>query len=154
MSFFDYPDEPRSDTGDHIRILETATEAEWQSLLAHAEPRVFSAGEDLVRIGDRDTSFYILSDGIVHVVVPGRLGRDRVIGVRGEGAVFGEVAFFDDRPRTATIRAATDGRVLRFTRKSFEAFAAWEPVVARQLLFDLSRSLALRLRQTMTQLYD
>lgn len=154
MSFFDYPGEARSDAGDHIRILESATEAQWQSLLAHGEPRVFSAGEDLVRIGDRDTAFYILSDGVVHVVVPGRLGRDRVIGVRTEGAVFGEVAFFDDRPRTATIRAATDGRVLRFTRQSFDTFAAWEPAVARQLLFDLARSVTLRLRQTMTQLYD
>lgn len=46
------------------------------------------------------------------------------------------------------IRAVTDGEMLRLGFDSFEALAAREPILARDLLLDLGRILAVRLRQT------
>ena len=65
-----------------------------------------------------------------------------------EGSVFGEIAFFDGAPRSATIRSRSTGSAVRVTRENFETLAAWEPTIARQLLFDLGRILAMRLRWT------
>ena len=62
------------------------------------------------------------------------------------GSVYGELAFFDSKPRSASIRATRDGQVLRLSRKGFEEIAAWNPRLAQQFLFDLGRILAHRFR--------
>ena len=103
-------------------------------------------------MGERDDSFYILSSGSVSVVVPNRRGRDTAIVEIPEGSVFGEIAFFDSEPRSATIRASSTGSAVRITRANFEHLSAWQPVIARQMLLDLGRILALRLRWTSAKL--
>jgi len=62
--------------------------------------------------------------------------------------VFGEQAFFDGLPRSASVRALSDGEVRSLTREAFAVLAAREPELARALLLDLGRILSLRLRQT------
>ena len=47
---------------------------------------------------------------------------------------------------SATIRAVEKGTAIRVTRKNFEHLAAWEPMLARRVLFDLGKTLAVRLR--------
>jgi len=63
-----------------------------------------------------------------------------------KGTVFGEMAFFDREPRSATVQATTSGTALRLTREAFERLAAWRPVLARRMLLELGRVVALRLR--------
>ncbi|MCA1671302.1 MAG: cyclic nucleotide-binding domain-containing protein [Actinobacteria bacterium] len=66
----------------------------------------------------------------------------------GLGSVFGELSFFDGRPRSALVRAVTDGQLLRLSFDAFEVLSAKEPVLARSVLLDLGRILAARLRST------
>ena len=122
------------------------------AFLAIVETRHFRAGDDIIRMRERDDSFYILTAGSVSVVVPDSAGRDLVIAEIPEGSVFGEIAFFDSEPRSATIRARTSGSAVRITRSNFEHLSAWYPMVARQMLFDLGRILAMRLRWTSTKI--
>jgi CRP-like cAMP-binding protein len=68
-----------------------------------------------------------------------------------EGSVFGEIAFFDDAPRSATIRARKRGSAVRISRENFENLAAWEPKIARRMLDELGQVLAMRLRWTTEQ---
>ena len=99
----------------------------------------------MIRIGDKDDSFYILTSGDVDVIV-GAGDAETVLATISEGSVFGEIAFFDRQPRSATIRAKTQGAAVRVTRETFDNLAAWEPNIARQMLYDLGRILAMRLR--------
>ena len=105
-------------------------------------------GDDIIRMGDRDDAFYILTSGSVSVIVADKRGREKIITEIPEGSVFGEIAFFDSEPRSATIRASSAGSAVRITRANFEHLSAWHPVIARQMLLDLGRILALRLRWT------
>lgn len=73
---------------------------------------------------------------------------DKVLATIPEGSVFGEISFFDGAPRSAAIRSRTQGSAIRVTRENFDTLAAWEPVIARKMLFDLGRVLAMRLRWT------
>jgi len=57
------------------------------------------------------------------------------------------MAFLDGRPRAATIRALTDGDLLRLSFESFEILSARHPELGRAILLDLGRILAARLRQ-------
>src|SRR4029077_8959405 len=114
-------------------------------IFAIVEKLYFRTGDDLIHMGDRDDSFYILLAGSVSVLVPGVRGRTTTIAEIPRGSVFGESAFFTGEPRSATVRAREDGSAIRITRKNFEHLTAWHPQIACEMLFDLGRILALRL---------
>ena len=138
MSFFDTADR-RTETA--FTFLQGMVERDWSKIFSFGEMRDFRAGETLVATGDVDRSFDVLMSGSVEVVQQAaRLGQME----RGE--VFGEVAFFDGQPRSATIRALESGTALRFSREAFDKLAAWEPVLARRMLLDLGHAVAFRLR--------
>jgi CRP-like cAMP-binding protein len=122
----------------------------WKKIVAHAETVQLAPGQNIVKAGERDHAFYILSAGAVEVVIPGPDG-EHVLASIPEGSVFGEISFFDGEPRSATIRATTPGTALRITRDGFDSLSGWDPALARLMLIDLGRVLALRLRWT-TQL--
>ncbi len=144
MGLFDYPDSGASDKPlQEIVFLENISKSDWATILKLVETRQFRAGDNLIRAGDKDSSFYILTNGEVEVAL-----GDKILATIPEGSVFGEIAFFDGEPRSATIRATTNGKAIRVTRENFDTLAAWEPVIARQLLFDLGRIMAMRLRWT------
>lgn len=130
-----------------ITLLGDLTKEDWSRVLDIVETRQFKAGEDLIRAGDQDDSFYILTSGQVEVIIASG-AEETVLASISEGSVFGEIAFFDGMPRSATIRARIHGSAVRVTRQSFEILAAWEPKIARILLYDLGRILAMRLRWT------
>ena len=114
----------------------------WQlARSAHAQGVKRVVALKMIRAGDQDDSFYILTAGSAQVQQ-----AQKILGQIDEGAVFGEVAFFDRQPRSATIRALSEGSVARFSRDAFESLAAWEPVLARRILYELGHALAIRLR--------
>jgi CRP/FNR family transcriptional regulator, cyclic AMP receptor protein len=153
MGLFDYPTESSGALERHspqsFAFLEHLPRSDWAKILAVVETRHFAGGDDIIRIGERDESFYILTAGTVLVVRPDGHDGEEVIAEIPEGSVFGEVAFFDGQPRSATIRASGKGSAIRVTRANFEHLSAWHPEIARRVLFDLARILAIRLRWTM-----
>lgn len=151
MGLFDYPGTVSQDAAlAEITFLGELSEAEWARILRLVETRQFRAGEDLIRTGEKDDSFYILTNGEVDVVI-GSGSTQTTLATITEGSVFGEIAFFDREPRSATIRARSQGSAVRITRENFDNLAAWEPNIARQILLDLGRILAIRLRWTTGQ---
>lgn len=148
MGLFDYGG-PVSEQAElnEITLLGELSNEDWSRVLNIVETRQFRAAENLISAGDKDDSFYILTNGQVDVVVAGD-GGEMVLASISEGSVFGEIAFFDGMPRSATIRARSAGSAVRVTRQNFEQLAAWEPKIARTLLYDLGRILAMRLRWT------
>jgi len=97
----------------------------------------YPAHSPLVREGDIADSFYVVLEGEARVRVPGK----RAVPL-GPGEVFGEVALLDGSPRSATVLAVGDVRVLRIGRTDFLRLLRSEPTVAIALL----RTLAHRLR--------
>jgi CRP/FNR family cyclic AMP-dependent transcriptional regulator len=147
MGFFDYPENPQESGQRTVPVLEGLSDEDWEVLLQHAEHRVFATGDVLIAHGEKDSSVYLLVEGTAEVVVPGRFAGDKSVSVINAGSAFGEIGFFDRRPRIVTVRALSSGSLVRITRQSFDELAAWQPALARQLLFDLGNTLAARLRQ-------
>lgn len=154
MGLFDYPVAEKGVHADvpavqslSFTFLRDLPAASWKKILAHAEVLHLKPGQTVINAGERDDSFYILSVGAAEVIVPG-MGADKVLATIAEGSVFGEVAFFDGEPRSATIRTQTSGTAIRITREGFDRLSSWEPSLARAILFDLGKVLALRLRWT------
>ena len=147
MQYFDYDGSGSKDkSAEKITVLEGLSEEEWQKVVRYAESIDFKPGTLLLKAGESDDSLSIVVSGQVEVINPNSFGFLKRIATIGEGSVFGELAFFDGQPRSASIRAISDGQLLRLSRKGFNRIAAWNPSLAQQLLFDLGRILAYRFR--------
>ncbi len=147
MAYFDYDDDGSSAAGnEQITVLESLSEDEWQMVIRNAQTIPFARGDTLLREGEVDDAVYIVVSGQVEVIGDHSFGRVKRIATIDEGSVFGEVAFFDAMPRSASVRATSDGQVLRLSRKGFDQIAGWNPKLAQQFLFDLGRILAYRFR--------
>jgi len=147
FSLFEY-DHPEGGAFDHTHvILKDLSDEEWSKLLSCMERRKYPAHATLLEASESDRSLYIIVSGSVTVSVSVR-GKEREVGAIEEGSVFGEMAFLDGRPRSATIRSREAVEVLSLSYSSFESLMSWEPRLACKLLLDIGRVLSQRLRQT------
>lgn len=87
------------------------------------------AGRTLCREGEHGQEFFVLESGTVQVSVGGRQ-----VATLGAGDFFGELALLDAGPRTATVTAETDVRVLVVSRPEFVGMLEEEPFIAVRML--------------------
>lgn len=147
MAYFDYDNTGGGNAADEqITVFEALSEEEWQTVIGNSQTIPFSDGDVLLKEGEVDDAVYIVVSGQVEVISRGSFGRSKRIATIDEGSVFGEVAFFDAKPRSASVRALGNGQVLRLSRKGFQKIAAWNPGLAQQFLLDLGSILAYRFR--------
>ncbi len=144
-NYFAYPGTDAA--GDDLVFLRDRSEDDWARLLDHSELLRFRAGDVIIRAGEEDRALYIVVEGALEILLLDRRGQEQRYGTIEPKSVTGEMAFLDGRPRAATIRASTDGDMLRLSFEAYEALAARHPELGRAILLDLGRILASRLRQ-------
>jgi CRP/FNR family cyclic AMP-dependent transcriptional regulator len=98
-------------------IIQAATEVDVQ------------AGKVLVREGEWGREMYVILRGTAEVTKDGRRLRELV-----PGDFFGEMAFLSPAPRTATVTARSDMRVMVLDSRAMGGVVEKEPAVARRLL--------------------
>lgn len=86
------------------------------AIASHLEPHDVAAGTNVVTIGEPGDRFYLVRSGRLEVLG----AEDAVIGALGPGEGFGELALLDDRPRSATVRAAEPSSLWSLDRGHFE----------------------------------
>jgi len=96
----------------------------------------FHEGASIIREGTPGDALYVLVDGEVSVE---RRGLPAV--VLGIGSFFGEMALFDDSPRSATVVANGPALCLVITRARLHKLLRSEPPIALGLLKELARRL-------------
>jgi NTE family protein len=94
-------------------------------------------GEILFRQGDPEDALYIVGSGRFAVDV----GERRIAEI-GIGAPIGEIAFFADRKRTATVTALRDSIVFKLSHADFIALADRHPGILKPIAVTLARRLA------------
>ncbi len=103
-------------------------------------------GEPIVRQGERADCMYIVQAGQVEVLVEKPEGDIR-LSVLEPGDVFGEMALFSKAPRSATVRALGEARVLRVNKDGFLKRVHEDPSLAFRLL----QKMAERIRELNAQ---
>ena len=89
-----------------------------------AAEHMFAAGEPIVRQGESGSSMYVMLSGRARVVLePG--GQE--VATIERGGFFGEMSLLTGEPRTATVRALDDARVLEITAERFREVALDRP---------------------------
>ena len=102
-------------------------------------------GRTLIRQGEIDDDLYVLVHGRLRAFLEQPGAEPVVIGEIGRGESVGEMAILTGSPRSATVRAARDSRLLRLSKTSFEQLLERSPRAAIQL----ARLLVNRLTQTL-----
>lgn len=136
----------RSDNAAPYRgFLADLHEADLAVVLAYTQARLYAPGEVAVHEGAVDRSFFIISRGSFEVVVPTQ-GRSRRVRILEPGDLFGEVAFFDGRPRSASVVALEEAEALVLTQTAFQRLRLTHPRLAVRFVLDLGRVLGERFR--------
>lgn len=79
----------------------------------------FKSGDIIMRQGDEGETAYIIEDGLVEIILEDKNGNPHSVGTRGAGSMIGEMSLVDKAPRTATIKAVEDCKLLEITADDF-----------------------------------
>jgi EAL domain-containing protein (putative c-di-GMP-specific phosphodiesterase class I) len=109
--------------------------------------RTFKAGETIMSQGDVGECAYIIEDGQVEILISRPDGSTQQVGTRGPGTIIGEMAIVDDAPRTATVKALKDCKMLEISREDFSMrLKASDPVIQM-----IAQVILTRYRDTLTR---
>lgn len=109
--------------------------------------RTFKAGDIILKQGEMGDCAYIIEEGQVEISIRRADGQTQVVSTRGAGTIIGEMAIVDAAPRTATITALKDCKMLEITRDDFaQRLKISDPVIQM-----VSQVILTRFRDTLTR---
>ncbi len=110
-------------------FVQQLPDAERVALLAAGTPLRFEDDQILLVQGDAGDFLYVLTSGLVKVIVAAESGVQTTLAIRSRGDLVGEFALLDNKPRTATARAAGPVTALKIGGTAFLALAGRSPEV-------------------------
>ncbi|HVB77398.1 MAG TPA: cyclic nucleotide-binding domain-containing protein [Candidatus Nitrosotalea sp.] len=99
-----------------VAIFFTLSDNVLRALARAMRPVSETKGATIIRQGDWGDAMYVIEEGRCEVTVDDSPGHTVVISILGPGDFFGEMALIAEEPRTATIRALEDCRLLVLDR--------------------------------------
>lgn len=101
--------------------------------------------------GDYGDTLYIIKSGRIKIAKVAIDGREKTLTVLQVGDFFGEMAIFDNLPRSATAEAIdNEVKLLAISKGDFERLIHEQPSIALRIMKDLTR----RIRQVNQQVED
>jgi len=94
--------------------------------------RTYESGDILIQENDLSDEIFILLEGTVEVIK-----SNKVICAMGAGEIFGEMSHFENKRRTATIRATSKLKVLVLEPKNFNVLYQLDPKWSANLIKSL-----------------
>lgn len=119
-----------------VPLFQGATRRELRTIAGAAKEVEHREGDVIVKEGQTGVGFHLIIEGQARVTVGGKL-KARL----APGDFFGEIALLDGGPRTATVSAETDLRVLSLASWEFRPIVDQTPSLAYKLLLHLCQRL-------------
>ena len=121
----------------NVRLFTTCNKRELARIASLVDEVEAPKGKVLVRQGDTGQECFVIAEGRAKATMRGRKSA-----VLGPGSFFGEMSLLDQGPRSATVTADTDMRLLVLGSREFSSLINEVPPVAVRIM----RGLAERLR--------
>ena len=132
----------------NVSLLRDSTKKAWRRFsraVLHARVRQRRRHYTAEEEGD---ALFIIEEGQVKVCISSEEGREVILSLLGPGAVFGEPALLDGKPRSANVIATDDTSLVMLRRSDFQQLIYKTPQIAMALLAELAG----RLRRTDRQI--
>lgn len=124
-----------------LQVLSGLSDQEIDLLARTCREARFRADGRILRQGERADAAYILKEGQAEAMIE-KPGADPLrLSTILPGELFGEMALFDDSPRSASVAATTDCTVVEIRRDDFLQEIAHNPAAAVKLLSVIARRL-------------
>lgn len=133
-----------------IPLFEGLAQEDLDHLASTLVERPFHGGQMIFDQGDLGTEMYIVAQGHVNIHLPGEASRRVSLKDITVGEYFGELALFDDKPRSASALATTDAVLLELSRDTLSSYLERRPRAAMAIL----RTMSERLRETNAMLSE
>jgi len=137
-----------------IRVFRGLNQEEFEVVLGLTSVWECAKNQYVFKEGDVSDVLYIVADGEVAVIISTGLLVNHTVATFTRGDVFGELAFIDPSPRTATIRCTQPTQLISITRDDFRHLASKHPNIQRIVYKNLSRILSERLRNANEKLKE
>jgi CRP/FNR family transcriptional regulator, cyclic AMP receptor protein len=132
-----------------IPIFSRLSPRDLRSVAARCVLRRFEAGETIIEEGSVGLGCFIITGGRVEVFKT-REECKMPLAVLDAGAVLGEMALLDGKPRSASVVALEDVECLLLSREGFRALRKHRPWFAKRI----DRALPGRIRHVQDQLFE
>jgi uncharacterized membrane protein len=130
----------------HIPLFEGLSDDDREALAKRCTEKQFGKDATVFAQGEKGSSMYIVLSGAAQIFLPAK-GKDQpavpLKDVR-TGEYFGELALFDDKPRSASVRTLVDTVLLELTREELGEHLSRSKTAAMKILGEM----AARLRET------
>ncbi len=130
-----------SDILSVIQLFNGLSRGQLAEIGSIAAEKNFSRGEVIFTEGDDGTGFYVVVEGSVKVYKLSPDGKEKILHIFSKGQPFGEVPVFAGKQFPVNAEAITDARTLFFPRAAFLELIGKNPILALQMLADLSNKL-------------
>jgi CRP/FNR family cyclic AMP-dependent transcriptional regulator len=122
----------------NVPIFEGLTDEDIGYLTARAATRTYPKGAIIVNEGDEGNSLYLIQSGSVKTYLSDEKGKEVVLSSQGPGEYFGELALFDEAPRSASVAAWEVCKVMIVSKATLRGALNERPQIAAVLLKQLA----------------
>jgi CRP-like cAMP-binding protein len=133
-------------------LFEGLSPQELESIAALCQSRSFGSGEIVTTQGEHGDELFVVAQGFVEVTLanPAGGGEPRTVVQLGPGQIVGEMSLVDRGPRSATVRALTDGALLQaLRREAFLDLCEANPHLGYRVMRNMAADLSFKLRHRM-----
>lgn len=131
--------DPKVERLSQVQLFSTCSKRDLERIARLTTEIDVRAGKVLMRQGDLGRECFVIEEGKAKATIRGKTTR-----LMGPGECFGEMALLHSAPRSATVTAETDMRVVVLDSREFSTLVEEVPTVARNVL----AAVAERLRET------
>src|SRR5580698_5089315 len=129
-----------------IPLFQGLADEDREALTARLAEKSFRSGDIVFSKGDVGSSMYVVQSGAVQIYLPSadKDASPVVLKDVRTGEYFGELSLFDNKPRSASVRAMVDTVLLELTREELGEHLGCAPKAAMTILTEMGE----RLRET------
>lgn len=136
-----------------VKALADLSDEQLERFVHFMEPQTVRQWAHIVKQGETDDGMYMVLEGELRV----RLmigGKETILATLGAGECFGEIALFDQGPRSADVLSNKDSVLLKISAEAFERLRREAPELSVPILFSISKTLAARIRADNKRIKD
>jgi CRP/FNR family cyclic AMP-dependent transcriptional regulator len=107
-------------------------------LTERAVTRTYPKGAIIVNEGDEGNSLFVIQTGFVKTFLSDENGREVVLSTQGAGEYFGDLALFDDEPRSASVMTLEPCKMMIISKRQLREAIAEDAELGLSLLKGLA----------------
>jgi CPA1 family monovalent cation:H+ antiporter len=117
-----------------VPFFQGLSESDFGRVVDALVPRTVLPKEQVIRQGERGTSLFLISRGVVAVIVAQPGEKPKRVAALHAGEFFGEMALLTNEPRAATVEAVTACQLYELSSKDVDAVCEHCPGVREALM--------------------